>query len=248
MKLSIIISAYNVESHIKRTLNSIISQTTKQFELIVVNDGSTDGTYDQIKEILESLQEVDCKIITKENGGVSSARNRGLKEATGEYVMFLDGDDYITENLVERIYGELESRNVVVDAVCWGYSTVDEYGTILKNYFDDFEHINIDITGIIALKNIFICRTMWICIGSAAFRKKLLNENELEYTEGCFSGEDQEFTIRVLSRVKNIVFIDDILLFYVQREGSASNSLNIRKFDVIYAINRACFYLNKSNK
>jgi len=248
MKLSIVIPAYNVENHIKKTLTSVLCQTNKQLELIIVNDGSTDGTTNLLEEILSRRNDLDYKIITKENGGVSSARNRGLMEAAGDYIMFLDGDDYIAEDLVERIYETLENRTVALDTICWGYNTVDAYGTVLKNYFDEFEHVNQEITGIAALKNIFVYRTMWICTGSAAFRKKLLTENQLKYTEGCFNGEDQEFTIKVLSRVKNAVFINKTLLFYVQREGSVSNSLNIKKFDVIDAINRALFYLHNSNE
>ena len=248
MKLSIVVSAYNVENHIKRTLNSMIGQTTRQFELIVVDDGSTDGTYNQIKEILEESHNGNYKIIIKKNGGAGSARNRGLMEASGEFVMFLDGDDYVADNLVESIYDSLDSlKSREVDVVCWGYNTVNEEKAVLINYFDTYEPIKKAITGIEALKNILDYRTMWICTGSAAFRKDLLNEYQLKYTEGCLNGEDQEFTYKALSRANNITFINKILLFYLQREGSISNSYNAKKFDVIDALKRTCYYLKKSN-
>ncbi|MDD4582930.1 MAG: glycosyltransferase family A protein [Eubacteriales bacterium] len=248
MKLSIVVSAYNVENHIKRTLNTMIGQTTKQFELIVVDDGSTDGTYNQIKEILEESYNGNYKIITKKNGGAGSARNRGLMEASGEFVMFLDGDDYVADKLVENIYDSLDSlKSREVDVVCWGYNTVNEEKSVLINYFDIYKQINKPITGTEALRKILNYRTMWVCTGSMAFRKNFLNEYRLKYTEGCSNGEDQEFAYKALSKANNVVFINTILLFYVQRKGSISNSYNIEKFDVIDALKRTCYYFKKSN-
>lgn len=243
MQLSIIIPAYNVENHIQRTLHSIISQTTKQFELIVVDDGSTDGTYNLVKEILREEQEINYKIITKENGGVSSARNKGLTEASGEYVMFLDADDYIADNLVEKVYYSLESQ--LIDVIFWRYNTIKEDKTLLKNYFNTKEYVSKSATGIEILIKILIDRKIWICTGSAAFRKELLKEYQLKYEEGCSNGEDQEFTFKVLSRAKSIFFIDEDLTYYLKREGSISSSNSIKRFDVIEALIRTSEYLNK---
>ena len=247
MKLSLIISAYNEARYIRKTLDSILGQTIKKFELIIVNDGSTDGTADLLNEILHGVMEIPYKIITKTNGGVCSARNRGLEEASGDYVMFLDGDDYIAEDLVESVCGLLEARVDPVDAVCWGRNTVYEDGKLLREYFDDFRRIDGDMTGITALKEIFVYRTMWICTGSTAIRRQLLTEHGLNYTEGCVNGEDQEFHIKVLSRVRTAAFINKGLTYYVQRADSVSNSYNIRKFDVVDALKRACLYLNACN-
>jgi glycosyltransferase involved in cell wall biosynthesis len=241
-KLSIVIAAYNVENYISSALSSIIGQTEKQYELIVIDDGSTDGTHKIIKQILQDSNEVDYKIITKENGGVSSARNKGLTDASGEYVMFLDGDDYIAENLVEEVYGLLNCS--APDVVCWGYDTVREDQTDLRNYFDHYEHISNVMSGIDALKNMLMNGTMWISTGSAAFRRDFLEKHRLKYEEGCSSGEDQEFVIKVLSRAESVIFIDKPLCFYVKREGSITNSRNINRFDVIDALVRAREYLN----
>jgi len=244
MKLSIVIPAYNVENHITRTLDSIACQTEKKFELIIVNDGSTDATCDVIQERLQGNLEFDYKLITKENGGVSSARNRGLMEALGEYVMFLDGDDYIANSLIEKIYDLLESD--APDVLYWGYNMVKEDKTKLENYFEKYKHIQKPVTGIEALKNIYVNRNMWICTGSAAFRKQILNENQLAYPVGCSNCEDQEFTIKVLSKADRVVFIDEVLSFYVSRDESMTNSCNIKKFDAIGALRRACSYLDEN--
>lgn len=242
IKLSIIIAAYNVESYITSTLSSVIGQTEKQFELIVVDDGSTDGTNNNIKQILQDSHDVKYKIITQGNGGVSSARNRGLTDASGEYVMFLDGDDYIAEDLVEKVHVQLDCRKP--DVICWGYDTVNEDQTDLINYFDCYEPISNSMSGTDALKNMLMNGTMWISTGSAAFRRDILKKYQLKYEEGCSSGEDQEFVIKVLSRAESVIFIDKPLSFYVKREGSMTNSRNMNRFDVIEALVRAREYLN----
>jgi len=245
MKLSIVIPAYNVENHISRTLDSITRQSEKKFELIVVNDGSTDGTGKVINEKLQDCQELAYKVITKGNGGVCAARNRGLLEAAGEYVMFLDGDDFIADSLVETIYDLLKTE--APDVVCWGYNRVKEDQTTLENYFDNYQHMRRHLTGVEALKNIYINQNLWLCTGSVLFRKQLLNENKLMYSVGCTNCEDQEFTIKVLSNAKAVVFIDDILSFYVSREGSITNSCNLKKFDAVGALKRASHYLSEKN-
>ena len=134
MKLSIVVTAYNVEKYITKTLNSIMNQTVKRFELIVVDDGSTDGSNPLIRDMLSGVQETEYKIIRKTNGGVSSARNRGMLEASGDYILFLDGDDYVADDLVKRIYDSYNGQNA--DVFCWGYDTVGENGELLESYFD----------------------------------------------------------------------------------------------------------------
>lgn len=246
MKLSIVITAYNVENHIERTLSSLICQTVKEYEVIVVDDGSTDGTYRTAKEILDGFKVTEHKLITGENGGVGFARNKGLKEASGEYVMFLDGDDYVANNLIERIYNSLNRQ--MIDVICWGYDTVDEDQAILANYFDTYEQGKRLMTGAEALNSIFISRAMWLWTGSAAYRKDLLTENQLNYTEGCANGEDQEFSIKALSRANSIVFLSEILSFYVQRHGSITSSHSVRKFDAVRALKRAVGYLRNTGE
>ena len=96
MLVSVIIPAYNVESQIVRTLESLLNQREKQFEIIVVDDGSTDNTNQVAELMLNESKHKNFKIIKKKNGGVSSARNMGIRESNGEYLLFLDGDDYVS--------------------------------------------------------------------------------------------------------------------------------------------------------
>jgi len=242
MKLSIIIPAYNLEKYIKTTINSLIVQTEKQFEIIIVDDGSTDNTLKVIEEIIDESNLKNCIVIKKINGGVSSARNEGLRTASGKFVLFLDGDDYISEYLVENVYANI--YNVETDIICWGYNLVDENALTIKNYFDIYHSKHKYMTGIEALNNIIYNKNMKIWTGSAVYRKAFLMQYNLKYTEGCANGEDQEFTIKSLARTSKVSFINKTLSYYVQRGTSISNSYNIKRFDIINVIKRICYYLD----
>lgn len=108
-KVSIIIPAYNVEKYIPRTLESIKSQTFKDIEVIVINDGSTDNTLTIVKNFLKNV-DFSYKIITQKNQGVSAARNRGIKEAKGKYICFLDGDDFYDSFFIGKMERKLNMK------------------------------------------------------------------------------------------------------------------------------------------
>ena len=101
-KFSIIVPVYNTEKYLKRCLDSIKSQSFKDYEVIIVNDGSTDNSSDTISKY-------PYKVINQENQGLSMARNNGVKEASGEYLIFLDSDDYIEKNLLKEINNSLSN-------------------------------------------------------------------------------------------------------------------------------------------
>ena len=106
IKFSLIIPAYNIENYIVKCITSILNQNYYNYEIIVVNDGSTDDTV----KILENIKNNKIKIINKKNGGLSSARNEGLRHVTGDYIWFVDGDDYIEKNALEILYNTLKDE------------------------------------------------------------------------------------------------------------------------------------------
>ncbi len=244
MKLSVIIPAYNSKKYIKRTLQSLLGQTLKKFEVIVVDDGSTDGTYATANGMLKNSGISEYKVVRKENGGVSSARNRGLDSCTGDYVIFLDSDDYVSGNLIERVYECLERKKY--DIISWGFNKVADDESPITNYFIDYKKIDHEITGIEALQRQLSDKSMWIWTGSAAYKKVLLKKYGLQFTNGCSSGEDLEFIYRALSVAEDVWFINEILSYYVQREGSLSNAYNIKKLQAVYAFKRASLYMAQS--
>jgi len=243
MKLSIIIPAYNLENYIERTLHSLRDQTVRNlFEIIIVDDGSIDSTKSVVERTLSNSDIINYRIISKVNGGVGSARNVGLNEASGEFVMFLDGDDYLSADMVEKLNEYCFDKEI--DAICWGYDKVDENGATISKYFDQYSHIYNRESGAQFLYNMMVEKSMWIWTGSIAYRRNILNEFDLRYFEGCSNGEDQEFNIKALSRVNRVIFINETLAFYVDRQGSITNSFKIQKFDVINALLRSYEYLN----
>lgn len=108
--ISVIIPVYNGEKYIKRCINSLINQTYKNIEIIIINDGSKDNSINIIKEISEKDKRII--IIDKENQGVSIARNAGIEKASGDYIMFVDVDDWVKTNMIEQMYKVIKKENV----------------------------------------------------------------------------------------------------------------------------------------
>lgn len=110
IKVSVIIPVYNVEEYIEKCLDSVVNQTLKEIEIIVVNDGTKDNS---MKKIEKYFSDSRIKIINKQNGGQSSARNAGLAISKGEYISFIDSDDFIEEKMLEELYTESENTDIV---------------------------------------------------------------------------------------------------------------------------------------
>lgn len=241
--ISIIIPAYNVEDHIHRTLNSLLQQEDKEFETIIVNDGSTDKTMTVLERKLSENPLWKFKIINKVNGGVSSARNKGIDEASGEYLFFLDADDYISPSMVSSVKSAiLKGRS---DVIAWQYKNVREDQTKITDYSEMVEltSFSYEITGVDALNRILFGKTLKIWTGSAIYKHTLLKNLNIRFSEGSVNGEDQEFIYKALSKAKSFHFIENTLSYYVQRDGSITNSFNIKKFDAILAMDRAADFI-----
>lgn len=129
-KISVIVPVYNNEKYVERCINSIMEQTYKNIEIIIIDDGSKDNSL-QICERLKSFDE-RIIIISTENCGVSHARNLGIEKATGDYIAFVDSDDYVNENYLQNLINETD--NGQVDMVISGYTSVLKHGKISKNY------------------------------------------------------------------------------------------------------------------
>ena len=126
--VSIIVPIYNSEKYIERCIKSILNQTYKNFELILINDGSTDKSID----ILNKYKKIDKRIsiIDKKNEGVAKTRNLGIQKAKGKYVMFIDNDDFINKNYVETYYKIIKEKKL--DIVIGGYERVNSKGKVIK--------------------------------------------------------------------------------------------------------------------
>lgn len=241
-KVSVIIPAYNVENYIEKTLKSLTLQTFKDFEVIIVNDGSTDNTENQVKSILRNA-DFPWKLLKQHNQGVSVARNNGLIEAKGEYVCFLDGDDYYDAFFLEKMYNKAKESNY--DMVLCNYIRVAENEKILSKpaLLDEAfgkplngkEFLRLTLQNVLALG---ICS--FIC------KKQLLNDHNLIFTKKCTHGEDGEFRIKALFHSRLVIYIPETLVFYVQRKSSVTKETTMTVFHFVGASKRALRYLEKN--
>ena len=208
-KFSIIIPVYNVENYLSECLDSVIKQTVIDLEIICVND----GTKDHSRAILEEYQKLDprIQIIDKENGGLSSARNAGLMAATGEYILFLDSDDYLEECACERILYEILEHHP--DIVVFGTHIFPYYPwptkwhirnltTRTTAYWND---------GVNALMNEngstpFVWRD--------CFKREFLNEYHILFNDTVRYGEDIIFQFEAFPHAASVIFISDKLYHY----------------------------------
>lgn len=241
MQVSVVIPVYNLEQYVDAILDSLHAQTDKNFEAIIVDDGSTDKSYEKVLKSVENA-EFEYKVFSIENGGVSAARNFGIAKATGDYVLPIDGDDYLSADCIESIRTADEKSQA--DVICWGYNEVNEDGSISRQYFDRLRSDLDWMDGEEALQNMMVYKTLWIWSGSAAYKRDFLLREGIEFTVDCKCGEDQEFTVKALGRADKVRFINKILSFYLQRGNSVTHSYNTRRLDIVDALERAYTFID----
>lgn len=233
--VSVIVPIYNIEKYIDKCISSIINQTFRDIEIILVNDGSTDNSYN----ICESYKMRDDRIVlvNKENGGLSSARNRGIEKATGKYIAFIDGDDYVHPRFIEKLFNAINDADI---AVC-GIEIIDERGN-KTNYLatgDKYEEYipfkneilspNVVERKYYIEKNGFIFVVAW----NKLYKKEIFDK--IRYDEGK-NFEDELIFSSLLRQCKVIQFLPDKLYYYVQRKNGITGK---SKYDEKY------MYLNE---
>lgn len=225
-KFSIIIPCYNIEKYISKTLESIFNQTFKDFEIILINDGSKDNT----GKILDDYSKKDkrLRVIHKENEGVSEARNIGIRNATGEYIYFLDGDDLIENTLLERANEVF--KNNKIEIFSFGFNMVYKDGKIKRRYSE--EQYNNQIINSKEFLSLFFNKKVGQHICSFIVKKDII-ENKIFFTKGLERGEDLEFQIKILLEEVNLFYDKTPFFKYVSRNGSVVQSkvkINIFNF------------------
>lgn len=224
--ISVIVPAYNIENYIGRCLDSIIAQTYTELQIIVVDDGSTDNTPAICDEYVTKDSRI--KVIHQKNGGLSKARNAGLKEAVGKYIGYVDGDDYIEPTMYECMY-EAATDNGVNLVIC-GYSQI---GPGAENY--SFSGNNIKLSKEEVL-DVFICDNREFHIFNSVWSKLFAAElvQDIEFPAG-HNSEDIMYSTKAIANCNGCVFVDKPLYNYeLSREGSimnASQKLADRRFN-----------------
>ena len=226
VKVSVIIPVYNTEKYLDECLNSVQNQTLEDIEIICVNDGSTDGSL----KILEEHEKNDkrIKIVNQENGGVSLARNNGIKNAQGDYIMFLDSDDCFVPYACEKEYN-LAVKNE---------ANVVEFG--VRNFVDgeavDLSDLNYDdskVTVYTRKENEnpfsalnFSCGVVW----NRIWKRSFINENNLTFKEGMYRGEDSLFNMMAGPNLYKFVKDENILHTY--REGRPGSAMTVTQTNI----------------
>ena len=229
-KVSIILPVYNVAPYLKQSLDSIISQTLTDIEIICVDDGSTDES----GKILDEYKEKDAriKVIHKKNAGTGAARNDGLKIATGECIGFVDPDDWILPNMYERLYNILQDKEldiVMFTPDVFNDQTQKHEGFL---YFQDSNFPKI-LDDKIFNKDDISPFSYPMCVWNKLYRKKLFDENNIDFAEGL-DFEDHKVIFKSLFTAKRIYFIREKLYVYRHsRKGSILSDNDTRMFDHI---------------
>lgn len=223
-KISVIIPAYNAASTIERTLNSLFSQSFRDFEIIVVNDGSSDGTFDICKK-MQKRSPVVMEVYHQLNKGGPSARNKGIALAHGEYIIFLDADDLAEKDYVLRLMQAIESKPSI-DIACCSYDLLYEDGSFKPRLITNKNKI---LRGRDALL-LLLTEKLEVWSGSAIYRRSMLTGFKIYFDESISMGEDIEFRWRAFYHARAVVLVPEVLVHYVQHASSVTRALDPTRF------------------
>ncbi len=233
--ISVIVPVYNVEKYLKRCIDSILSQTLKNIEIILINDGSPDNC----KTICEDYEKAhkNIRVINQENKGLGLARNEGIKIAKGEYIAFVDSDDYIESKMYEDLY-ELCSKNNL-DSVFSGYKRLNSKGRItIKSETSNFQIFEKDqITGFLAQiigpypsnkSDVKYAMSVW----RSLYKSEIIKKNNIKfYSEREFGSEDILFQVDYLKHSKKTGIYPETYYVYCENEESLTTKYNKNKFN-----------------
>lgn len=214
--VSVVVPIYNVEEYIEKCVDSILNQTYDNLEVILVNDGSTDNSRNIIDKYLTDNR---CVIIDKVNGGLSSARNAGLKSAHGEYVYFIDSDDYIELHAVEMLVNKMIETSA--DFCC--YRVRFYSGENYTLYGADFTVDTLTSAGEI-IRDAFTAKNIKTTAWAKFFNLKFLSENSITFYEGIIN-EDYLFTLQCSISAAKVTFLNTPLYNALQRPNSISRNM-----------------------
>ncbi len=224
-KVSVIVPVYNVEQYLDKCLNSLVNQTLRDIEIIIVNDGTKDNSQAIIDKYVQKYENI--KALKKENGGLSSARNYGIKYSTGEYIGFVDSDDWVEKDMFEKLYNKAitEKFDMVVCDLKYIYA---DYGDLAKS------NIKKDMFGKEDIKKCFT--NIYPAAWNKIYKTDILKKYNILFKQGVWF-EDVEFIYRLLPYIKSIGVVNVPLYNYLQREGAITSCFDERLYHYIENFN-----------
>ena len=236
--ISVIIPVYNVEKYLEECLNSLVAQTYPFLEIILVNDGSNDAC----PEICEAYAQKDSriKVVHKVNGGLSDARNFGLRRAGGDFIAFVDSDDQLSSHFCEKLLSTLlEHEADIAECNFIKFAKSEEIASDIKGGNDNIEIFNTEK----ALEELIKERQFKQVVWNKMYRKEVIGN--FEFPVGKLN-EDEFWTYKVFGNAKRIAKIYDSLYFYRQQSNSIMGmGYNVRRLDGLNALEERIYYMEK---
>lgn len=220
--ISVIVPIYNAEKYLNKCVDSLINQTKKELEFILVNDGSTDKT----EEIIKSYKDSRIKYFKNKNQGIGKTRNFGIEKATGKYIMFLDSDDYLKNNACEILYKSVEKTDADL-AICDFYKIYDS-GVEEKIKLLSFKPTTLR-------KNPSLVNEINLAPWNKLYKKELITKNKIKFVENL-KYEDAPFVIEAFSKAGKIIKVDEYLNYYLIHGNSETTVRDKRCFDILKII------------
>ena len=234
VKVSVVVPVYNVEKYLSKCLTSLVNQTLQDIEIIVINDGSTDGCLDIINDYKKRYPK-KLKVINNKNHGIGFSRNCGIKKARGKYITFIDSDDYISESALEEAFNYIEEK--CADVVVWDYYEVDENSNVVRKVeipsFDDV--------------NLVEKKDLLFSINPAPWNKLYRTElfNDIRFPDDKTKYEDLMTIPKVLLKAFKVVKLNNYYNYYMVRNSGETNSNDERVFDILKVLNDINNYMKE---
>lgn len=234
MKLSIIIPAYNVEDNIQQCIEKILNNKSKEYEIIIINDGSNDKTHEICQEILKITNKI--KYIYRKNEGCSRTRNQGIKLAKGEYIWFIDSDDFIENGAVDEIIKILKSNKK--DLILFGYNKIYKNGIKEKRIPKE----------IVEKEDIYKQTLFFNSPWNKIYKKDIILKNKIYFIENCHMGEDLNFNFKFFHYIcfDKIMICSKVYYNYKETDGATSNF--IKRKEIFVSFDDIIQFYAKKNK
>lgn len=220
--ISIIIPIYNAEKYINKCLDSILKQTKKELEIILINDGSTDNT----EKIIKTYQDKRIKYFKNDNHGIGYSRNFGINQSTSKYIMFLDSDDYLETTACEELFNKAEKDNLDI--------VISDFYKVFNNNIEEIKLPSFENS---SLKDNPDIITEYLNPWAKLYSSKLLKDNKIKFVENL-KYEDAPFVIETLDKAKKIGKVDKPLNYYVIHGNSETTVRDRKCFDILKIIDR----------
>lgn len=230
--ISIIVPIYNASKYLEKCLDSLINQTKKELEFILINDGSTDNS----EEIIKKYKDKRIKYFKNENRGIGKTRNFGIEKSSGKYLMFLDSDDYLETNACEVLYEKVEKESL--DLLVFDYYRVEKTST------EEVKIPSFKTSNIKENKDLLLNINLGPC--NKIYKSDLIKNNNIKFDEKL-KYEDTLFVIKTIYNAKKVAKLDQVLHYYVIHEKSQTTVRDERVFDILKMIDKIRMYL-KSDK